>query len=448
MAVAAAEQVMVIPEDIEYDAQTRLVAAQFIGACLTRNEAELSLVADSAEAAEQTRPIESLFDAIHLAAEGDTMARNMIEINVATDVIERTMKTAHVIAVALNVDEAGRIQQFRQSMESVQANSLRYASASQAMLERTKAETVNSFRIAELHRQGVLEDYNVVVFSRAADDMPEADMQAAGFFTDTMSTSIQVTSAQGETITTESAFVAGKKHKAAVRHDSQAITEVGARLGVDLQAKTATELLATPLLVPNSAMPNGVIDLVMLYDEAAGDTFFGESKPVQNHLAYLEVCREREQRFKPLVSSITNKLIAAAPTITNRLEATERLHQLSQDQMVIQATFDDDINPQVFGPAAHYIEAARHEAEAGELQQALLLAQQGQKVAVSSSCPTGRKSNVEPGNNEGSEGKSNEEVKDCAFVSKECPKCHKKDVKTVISKGKITGSCGCTAKLK
>lgn len=32
---------------------------------------------------------------------------------------------------------------------------------------------------------------------------------------------------------------------------------------------------------------------------------------------------------------------------------------------------------------------------------------------------------------------------DCEFISKECPKCHKKDVKTVAKDGKYYGSCGC-----
>lgn len=432
---AQLEPVLVIPEDIEHDAQTRMEAAQFIGVCLTHNEVELEEVVEQTEAAERLRPIESLYDALKFAAEGDRQARSMVSTNVATDVVERTMKTAHVSKVTLSADESGRIQQNRQSMESVQANSLRLTSDPR-MLERTKAETLNSFRIADLHKQGILETHNVVVFSRAADNMSGLDMRRAGFFVETLSASIQVTSAVGDEITTESAFVAGRKAPNIKRHDAEAFVGVGNQLGVDLEGKDATELLATPLLVPKSRMPNGVIDLVKLYDEASGGSFFGESKPAQDYEEYLEVCREREVRFEPVVETITNKLIAEAPTITDRLHATERLHQLSQDHMVIQAAFDDDIDPRVFGPAAKYIEQARTFADQGNMNLALQNLLHGQRVAVSSSCPSALKAAMEQANGEnGQEGDANKKVEDCDFVSKKCPVCKEGPAKTMVRNG-------------
>lgn len=33
---------------------------------------------------------------------------------------------------------------------------------------------------------------------------------------------------------------------------------------------------------------------------------------------------------------------------------------------------------------------------------------------------------------------------DCEFISKECPSCHTKNVKTVVTKNRISGSCGCS----
>lgn len=38
-----------------------------------------------------------------------------------------------------------------------------------------------------------------------------------------------------------------------------------------------------------------------------------------------------------------------------------------------------------------------------------------------------------------------EKLEDCEFVSKECPKCGTKDVKTVCKDGKFTGECGCVS---
>lgn len=43
----------------------------------------------------------------------------------------------------------------------------------------------------------------------------------------------------------------------------------------------------------------------------------------------------------------------------------------------------------------------------------------------------------------GGKDKDNSQLEDCDFVSKECPKCHKKNVKTTVRKGRYFGACGC-----
>jgi hypothetical protein len=37
---------------------------------------------------------------------------------------------------------------------------------------------------------------------------------------------------------------------------------------------------------------------------------------------------------------------------------------------------------------------------------------------------------------------------ECEFISKECPECHEKNVKTTVTKTHITGSCGCSVRRK
>jgi len=140
--------VVVVPE-MEADKLVRARAARFIGACVTGQYVERA----SVETKTTVLQIESLYEAIHMAAEGDPTARQMIETNARTDVVERTIKAGHVITVDLNVDQTGKIQQHGQSMESVQANSLRLASRNRQMRERTEAEATNAFRIEQLHRQ-------------------------------------------------------------------------------------------------------------------------------------------------------------------------------------------------------------------------------------------------------------------------------------------------------
>jgi hypothetical protein len=461
MAVAATEQIVhyedpttaeqpqflieAVPDMIE-DRFTRERAGRFIGACLADEHLELQYV----ETVQTVRPIESLYDAITQAAEGNSEAINLIKTNVATDVIERTIKSGHVISVDLHVDEAGRIQQFGQSMESVQANSLRLASGRSEMLERTKAEATNTFRINDRYRQGMLEDYSFVVFSRAADNLSEADMRSEGFFTETMSCAIQVTTASGNRLTTESAFVAGVRSQGEVRHDAETIISVGQKLGVDFTNKSAADLINTPLLIHNSLLPNGVIDLVKLYDEAAGNTFFGEDRPAEYYEAYRQKCLERETTLQPKVESITAELVAEAAMITSRVHASERLNKISGRHMVQQAMFDDSIKPWVFGvEAAQHIIAGRIHFEQGNIEEALRQTRQAEKKEQSSPCPggVGSRENGES-TRDAAEVKGSDESGDCEFVSKECPKCHKKNVKTVVSKGKIKGSCGCSAKVK
>lgn len=426
--------VMAVPEMAE-DAARRDRAAQFIGNVLIGHEAEPSY-----EAHLTVQPIESLFDAVQKAAEGNQEAYRMVETNVKTDVIERTMKAGHINSVDLMVDAAGRIQQYGQSMESVQANSLRFAAENKQMRERTEAETRNSFRIQELYEKGTLDDYNFVVFSRAADNMSDADMADVGFFTDTMTCMIQVTSASEEVLTTESASVAGVASPGQERHDAAAVAAVAQRLGHDLAGKSAAEVLDTPLLVHKDLMPNGAIDLVEMYDDAAGGTFFGQDKSKQDYKEYLQVCHDREERFQPKVDEITQELVQNAFSIRDRVQATQVLGKLSEKAMVTQAIKDKDINPLVFGKAAAmHIEEARDHLIAGNLEFVQQLTMQAQNTAVSSSCPSAMKKGKDfglPGLDGESEGSADED--EYGSLTFECTEGHT----NTRPRGKLISKCG------
>ena len=393
------------------DLEARNSATHFIGACAVGGTVEKFIP-------ETVKPIESLYDAVQKAAEGDTHARKVVETNVRTDVVERTMKTGHVIEVDLHVDEAGVIHQYGQSMESVQANSLKYAAESPEMRKRTEAETTNAFRIKQMYENGELEDGYFVVFSPAADDMHHDEMKKAGFFTDTMSLAIQGVTIKNGTLTMESAFVSGVTHPGAERHDLAAIAELGDDFGIDLRGKTATEVLARPLKVDKQVMPNGVIDLVRMFDnKIAGETFFGEARTPQDYDEYLDICREREERFKPRVEEITNELISHPERISNRLEAVELLHDLSESSMVRQAVCDTDINPLVFGEsAAVHIERARLSMANGEIGEVIVAVTMAQKTAVSSSCPSSMKKISASGLEEGIFGEDEDEYGPLTFT--------------------------------
>lgn len=441
-----------LPE-LTADIELRRKAANFIGAVATGawHESQSATARETDEAL-SVRPIESLYDAIQAAAEGDEMGRRMVEANVSSDVIERTLKAGHIREIDQMVDEAGTIHQYGQSMESVQANSLRFASDNPKMRARSEAETRNSFRIKYCYDMQLLKEYYLVVASRAADNMTKREMQSAGFFTDTMSCAFQVTSEQDNRLITEAAFVAGVKQPGANRHDGNAVETMLSRLGVTIANLSATELLDTPILVHKSLLPDGALTLVEMYDDAAGGSFFGQDKPRQDYQAYRQKCTEREQGFQHAVGRIVRALIAEVATITGPAMATERLHKLSGKHMIELAGKDVTINPDVFGPAsAARIEIARWHMEKGNIEQAQLALREAVKHDRSTSCPTGK---IEPmeglesdGPSQEADGKDNEDA-DCDFISKQCPECGAKNVKTKVRKisGKkhISGDCGCT----
>ncbi len=421
LAISIAEQ--------ESDINARLAASQFIGALLL----EHTMPSPEVPAVEHY----SLMDAIKNAAQGDKQARKLVETNVRTDMVERTIKSGHVSEVELTVNEAGHIMQFGQTTEEIHANSLRHGSQSWQMQERTRAETRNKFRIDEAYHQGKLEDFAFVVISRAADNMSLTQMEDEGFFTDTMSWSLQVTTIKDGRLTVESAFVAGKQSRDAERTDSQAVARLGQALGINYDGKTATETLDMPILVPKSLMPNGAVDLVALADS---NSFFGETKPAQDYVAYKQGCAEREANLSDRVAQVTDQLVAEASTIKTPRQATERLGKLSAWQMVEEAIVDDTIDARVFGSAAAYrIEHARHYLQIGDIEAQRHAMQHAKAVETSSSCPGAGKTTeteqIDPSDPLAQLDTQKEKLEDCDFVSKKCPVCGEKNAKTTVRDG-------------
>jgi hypothetical protein len=147
-------------------------------------------------------------------------------------------------------------------------------------------------------------------------------------------------------------------------------------------------MLDTPLLIPKEMMPNGVIDVIERYDDAAGGTFFGQRKPRQNYKEYLKFCRQREAAMEPNVQKVVDELLQAKDLL-EPLDAVKKLHELSEKYMVEYAVEDESIDPRVFGAvSAEHIKQARawlSQGDAERYRQSLLSAQ---ATAVSSSCPT------------------------------------------------------------
>lgn len=389
-----AEPVAVIvpgmPEDVfsrhKADRLIRAAGAAIVEAVVAV-EAE---VADSPELADDM-PVhfDTMMDALHAAARGCETGKSVISINAKTDITERTLKAGHVIDVALDVRSDGKVVQYGQTADSIAMNTLRYASDVPQMRARAEAETRNNVRIEDVNRQGLLEDNFFVVFSRYADDMSTAEAAKAGFFTGTQSCAIQVTTAFGSGLVMESAFVAGVKD-GGTPHDAQAVCAIAKQFGVSYDGLSATQTIDTPMLIPKHLMPNGVVDVVRMYDEAAGGTFFGQAKPAQDYLEYREYCRQRQADFEPVVETIVDEMISRADSVRTPLEAVQLLNDLSQREMVDVAIYDDTIDALVFGgEAAGFIEQARLLRGDIDQQQFMQIREKAQQTAESYSCPSG-----------------------------------------------------------
>jgi hypothetical protein len=325
----------------------------------------------------------SLLDGINKAASGDEEAYQLVKANVASDVIERTIKAGFITSkVQMNIGCDGSLSQHGQSYLTIQANSLLQAKNHPVMRSRTESEARNAFRMEEMVRQHIFDEYSLVVFSRA-EDLPEC-----GFFVDTMSCAIQVTSKKEQALETESAFVAGKDKQGNL-YDEEVVKEMYNNLAaVDIDGLSPAEIIDKPLLIPNHLIPNGVVDLVKLYDDLSGGKFFGLDKPKEDYLSYKEHCLRQENNYLDISLKITQQLIAEAGQLKTPVDATRRLNQLSERYTLTMALYDHSIDPQVFGrvAATHLVEARLAVNKGMELMASIEF-NMAIKTAVSSSCP-------------------------------------------------------------
>lgn len=350
----------------------------------------IGLTAISTELEHEPQSNDSLLSAIKRAEQGDLEAEAMVAVNVGSDFSERVLKAGEVSKYYLQKNDSGDLVQHGQLYSDIYTNTLQLTPQSSRMRPRAEAEARNASRVKFLESQGKLDDNYMVVFSLAPSNMTDEELKKAGFFAETKTMAIQATIAEGDGVSIESAFVAGSPKPGAERLDLQVITKLATILGVDYRGMTTTEILDTPLLVPKSFMRNGVIDLVKIFDDCAGGTFFGEAKPRQNYQAFRQFCDERRKSFVGDVKIVTEKLIQEASAIKTQLQAIERLAELSEEQMVKRAIKDKTVDVRVFGEvSAGYIEEARMYRAQGNAELARRAENSAIRTADSDSCPSG-----------------------------------------------------------
>ncbi len=426
----------VVPE-MASDQWTRRRCQKFIGSIAVVNE-----VLDSSESYRTA----NLMEALHKAETGDPEAIKLVAANIRTDLIERRYKAGVVVESELEEDGDGSLRQFGQSMRDVYGNTLSYTVPGSEAAQRAPIEALNGHRIEDLRLQGYLEDHYFVVFSTCPEGMTDEELDKNNYFSATKTAALQLTYEINGSPKVESAFVAGVAEPGADRHDLQALREVAAHFSIDYSDLDPRQILNRPMLIPKSLLPNGLLDIVKMYDQAAGGTFFGQAKPVQNYEEYKIFCQKRERELEPLVRKIMSEMLAG-PRVKTPLEAVKLLDELSRRYTFDAALTDNSIDRQIFGPAsAAYLEEYDRLAQQGNHEAAQDVLAKARQADASFSCPAAwLKSEADMA--EGSEAKTSatestagkircikcrEEVQKKEVVKQdcwECPKCkHKVDI--------------------
>lgn len=433
--------------ELAVDKQIVSEATQMISSFTLKNTVEISPVLEDAE------PM-TLDRAAQLAAEGDPEALAMVRLNVKTDYIERAYKSGIILRVELGKTRDGNLIQYGQLLSDMHKNSLRYIT-SPVLQGRTKTETVNGARYQYYADSGVLKDNIVLTFSPVTSRFTEQEARKAKFFTDTMSVAAQVMSEDENGVYVESAFVAGRESSSDARFDEEAIRLVAQWLGLDFSKFDADEMLAHPIIIPK-VMLSSALDVVKLYDKAAyqvsgQEKFFGRAagEDTKDYEEYIQNVEERIRTVDAEVEETVMQLIAAHTGFKVPTDATRLLDRLNDALLKERIVDDTSIDAGVLGEAAaYYVNHARYLKEQFGLHPDMVILQQKiESVGESNSCPDGSDKSITNGvamNDPESVNDSGAEVVgDCEFVSKECPKCHQKNVPTRCEKGVYIGICGC-----
>ncbi len=158
--------------------------------------------------------------------------------------------------------------------------------------------------------------------------------------------------------------------------------------GLDVSNYTNAQILDAPLLIPNSLVRNGVVDIVKIYDYLAGHKFFGTSQPAQDYIAFKELCHERQKEYAKTVDKIVAEFIKQASLIENHKAASQLLDILCGKYAVEYAVYDQQIDIRVFGHASQqYINLARISYVAGDLEAFEANLRMAQAADKSRSCP-------------------------------------------------------------
>lgn len=404
---------------------------------------------------EDEAPNTSLLEAIKRANDGDQEAKESVRINTHIAVVEAMIKSGHITIVPMAINDRGNWLQHGQAMLHVHANALRtkIVQKHQGIRARTEAETINGHAIEDLSRMGKLDDNYVFVPSLFPDNSEisyNIATDEAGFFGVTKTAAFQLTKTDGNVGQVESAFVAGVTEKDGPRHDIEVMRKIYTLAGFDARDWLPLDFLQNPLLIHKSNLPNGIADMVMLYDELATELaeeelFFGQKDERRDYVGFAERSKLREDGLQSVTDKVNSALLEQGRSLRSPESAIQLLAELVGPLGVEYAVSDYSIDPNVFGhESAQLIVQARQYQQKGEL----FMMHQSLESAIGKAVTTMCGMSTKNSDSEFSISKKSidDSDVDCEFMSKKCPGCKKSNIWTKVTKTQISGSCGCVVK--
>lgn len=325
-------------------------------------------------------PQVSLLNCLKEAREGSAEADRMVEENVAAALSEAFFKAPHIREVKATIDHDGEIVQHGQTSKAIQYNSKVMRPDRHPVLEGiTDIEGLNSFFITAALKAGLLKDNYIGVLSFVPGGVPEAELGSRGdgyFLEDLMGGAQFTTQNEDDEVIIENAFVEGVENgseltfeeRLARRHDLKAAAKVFEENGIDAPI-TVHGFLAAIVKIPKSRMPNGAVDFMRWYNQAA-DEVLGRTveRPEDYYVNLKELSRQREESIEDIRQIVKAELIAAVPNLKHEMDAIRLLWELAKKHGVDNAFVNNLIEPRVFGgSAAPFIIKGREQLRSGDI---------------------------------------------------------------------------------
>lgn len=345
-------------------------------------------------------PKMTLADSISETKKGSKESEARVDVAVASATAEALFKTKHITRFRKSLTDGGEVEQHGLTNEQTHLDAIVHRSGRPGPLKKyTLAEVRNGFREQQLAAEGTLDDAWLVVASFVPRDVPEEwlDNRGDGYFTRTMTYSLQGTTKAGSGLVLESIFdrgtdapeEAGYEERQAQRFDLPAYQKVCEWLGLPVP-QTELEALENPALIPKAFMPNGMLDFWRWMDIAA-DEIRGNTvvRAAREYLERDRMSREREASIAGVRQTVKSKLLAADSFVT-KIDANVMLWELIKEHGYRAAAHNEHIQPIAFGvKGARKLKVAKNLISLGQTDDAGRWIEWGLDDATTTGCGGG-----------------------------------------------------------